>query len=174
MYEYYGADQYIIKYAEGGTSLAEKSGTELYDWQPGTADAQMFNGFVNTLRTAQASFPAQKLKPKVLIWIQGENDTDSTAANAYYNNLQKFVAELRNRLGLPDLLLLQTLLADTQTAYNSAAKAVVNSAKIAFSQYGHRYVNIDGAAIGSDNVHFTAAGQAYIAQKVFNVLKTMV
>ena len=172
MHNYYGADQFLFKYAVGGTSLAPKDGGgETYDWVPGTADAQMYNGFVANFRQAHFSLPNQMLRMKVLIWIQGENDAGGARAAAYKNNLINLINAFKNALGLPQLLVLQTLLANTQTAYGD--KSVINNAKIDFSTGGNKYVNIDGAEVGGDAVHFTVAGQAYIAGKLFTVLKTM-
>jgi len=46
MWEHYGADQYIYKYAAGGTPLGPKD-SEFYDWVPGTGETYMYNGAGN-------------------------------------------------------------------------------------------------------------------------------
>lgn len=171
LHEHYGADQYLFKYAVGGTSLAPKNEGESYDWVPNTANAQMYNGFVNSYRQAYAGLPNQMLRMKVLIWIQGENDAGGDRASVYKSNLISLINSLKNALGLPNLLILQTLLADTQTAFGD--KTIINNAKIDFSIDGNKYINIDGAETSSDGVHFTKTGQAFIAQKIFNVLVNM-
>ena len=174
MHEYYGADQYLFKYAEGGTPLAPKVDGELYDWVPGTANAQMYNGCVTNFKNSERLFPAQMPHLDVLIWIQGENDAGGERANDYYQNFHNFITNLKNDLNLPNLKVLQTLLADTQTAYNGPGRDIVNTAKINYSINGNRYVNMDGIEVAADNVHITANGWNNDgAQRIFDVLKTM-
>jgi len=168
--EHYGADQFMFKFAEGGTSLGHADTG--YDWQPGETNDYMFNGAVDMFTTAVRTFPAQMPQMKVLIWVQGENDTDATNANNYLTNLKTFINALKVAWNLPNMKVLQTLLADTQTVYDTTNKTIVNQAKIDFSVNGNKYVNIDGADCPG-GVHFSAAGQAYIAVKVFDTLITM-
>jgi hypothetical protein len=171
---HYGTDQYMFKYGEGGTSIDPTPTPGSYNWSPlSVDDPYMFKGCVNSFNDAVVSFPAQMPKMKVLIWIQGENDCDSDRANAYETNFRNFIKALKNGWNLPGLKVLQTLLADTQTACDSTAKSIVNAAKVNYSINGNRYVNIDGAEVAEGGVHFTAAGQAYISQKIFDVLITM-
>lgn len=171
MHEYYDADQYLFKYAVGGTSLAPKIDGEVYDWVPGTADEQMYNGFVSKYRQAYRGLPNQMLTTKLLIWIQGENDAGGERAAAYKDNLVNLINNFKNALGLPKLMVLQTLLSNTQTAVGD--KTVINNSKIDFCTEGNKYVNINGAEVGGDGVHFTAAGQSFIANKLFGVLIKM-
>ena len=66
LYDYYGTDQYMIKYAIGGTSLATGT-SSIYNWSPASTDAYCFKGAVDNYHAAMNSFPAYKLPPKVFI-----------------------------------------------------------------------------------------------------------
>jgi len=174
--DYYGGDQFLFKYSAGGTSISPIDSIEdppRYNWGPESVQPYMYHGLISSARKAFDSFPAQFIKPKVLVWIQGENDTDAEDANNYQVNFADLIASIKRDLNLPNLKICQTLLADTQTAYNGIGKTIVNQAKINYSVNGNKYINIDGAEVAVGGVHFTAAGQDYIAQKIFDVLKTM-
>lgn len=172
MRDYYGADQYMFKYSAGGTSIDPTEEEGKYNWGTESPQPYMYRGFIDSCRVAMKLFPAQFVKPKVLLWIQGEDDTDALKANNYQLNFINLIDCIKRDLNLPNLKVLQTLLADTQTAYGTIGKSIVNQAKINYSINGNKYVNIDGADCPG-GVHFSAAGQEYIAQKVFDVLKTM-
>jgi hypothetical protein len=169
---YFKSDQYLIKYAAGGTSL-DLGDDSILNWSPLSAQDKMFQGSVLNYRAAMNSFPAQRVKPKVLIWIQGENDSGSDLANRYKANFTTFINAMKNRYDLPNLKVLQTLLADTQTAYSGQGKTILNNEKKLYSVDGNKYINIDGADCPG-GVHFSAAGQLYIAEKIFPVLLTMI
>ncbi|WP_295795170.1 sialate O-acetylesterase [Mucilaginibacter sp.] len=169
--DYYGSDQYLIKYAQGGTSVSLTSGT-LYNWNPDSTDTIMFKGAVSNCLAAINKLPSLGLKPTLEIWIQGEADTGTTDANNYKTNLTYYQTEFRNRCGLPNLKYIQTGLSNNQTAYLTN-QAIVNSAKMAMSINGNHYVSTDGAEVGIDGVHFTVAGYEDIAQRIFNVAITM-
>jgi hypothetical protein len=174
LYAYYGTDQYLFKYGEGGTSIDPTPAPGTYNWSPFSVDdPYMFRGCVNSFNDSVASFPAQMPEIKVLIWIQGESDMLPEQANAYETNFRNFINALKNDWNLPGLKVLQTLLADTQTALGGPNKAIINTAKINYSINGNKYVNIDGAEVADGGAHFTSVGQNYIAQKVFDTLITM-
>ncbi len=173
LHSHYGSDQFLFKYTSGGTPLAHKEDGELYDWTPDSSADYMFNGSVKSFRRAFNIFHTQIPPVKILIWIQGENDVSLERANQYQANFAAFIKELKNRWNTPTLKVLQTLLSDTQTAYNGLGKTIINEAKMNYSINGNKFVNIDGAEVADGGVHFTAEGQDYIAQKVFEVLKTM-
>jgi hypothetical protein len=175
MTEYYGAAQYMFKYSAGGTSISPIDSIETpprYNWGPNSVQPLMYKGFIDSARVAMRTFPVQHIKPKVLLWIQGEDDTDPDKANAYQQNFINLIKAIKRDLNLPNLKVCQTLLADTQTAYGDSGKAIVNNGKINFSVNGNKYVNIDGADCPG-GVHFSIAGQKYIAEKIWPVLKTM-
>jgi hypothetical protein len=169
--DYYGADQYMIKYAQGGTSIATDAGT-LYNWSPSSLDTLMYKGAVANYKAAMSSFPVQKIKMKVLVWIQGEADTGTVDANAYRANFEDFISNLKNEWNLPDLKVLQTGLSNNQTAY-LVNQSIVNTAKQNLSIGGNKYVSTDGAEVATDGAHFTVAGYEDVATRIFNTLITM-
>ncbi len=171
MKEQYGSDQFMIKYAQGGTSLATDAGT-IYNWSPASTDALMYKGAVNNYWAAVNSSPAQAVKMKVLIWMQGEADTGTADANAYQNNFNAFIAALKNDWNLPDLLVIQTGLSNNQTAYLTN-QSIINTAKMNLAINGNKYVSTDGSEVATDGAHFTVAGYEDVATRIFDVLVTM-
>lgn len=172
---YYGADQYIFKYSEAAAPIALGDDPDVfpYNWSPLSAHPQNYKGCVNNFNYAKTHFPAQMPRMKVLIWIHGESDVNTIDADNYQRNFITFINALKNDWNTPGLKVIQTLLSDTQTFYNQSLKAVINNAKINLSVNGNRYVNTDGAETQSGGVHFTTSGYEDIAQRVFDVLITM-
>jgi len=170
--DYYGSDQYMIKYAQGGTSLAEDTG-DAYNWSPNSANPYMFKGFVSNYFAAKAAFPAAWIAPKVFIWWQGEDDCNATDSVAYGANFNTFIAQVKNQLGLPNLIVVQVLLANTQTAFNTTYETNVNNAKIAFAINGNKVVNIDGIDVQPGGVHLSSIGYPDAGTRIFNLIKTI-
>lgn len=170
--DHYGADQYMLKYAQGGIPIAQDTGA-VYNWSPNSADDYMFKNSVNYYRAAMNSFPVQKIPMKVLIWIQGEADLNSSEdAAAYEANFNNMYAQFRNQLNLPGLKVLNVLLGDGQTGAGGQNAGVVNAAKRNITYNGSRYVSADGLAT-HDGVHFTGDSYNTLAQRIFDVLITM-
>jgi len=172
MSDYYGSDQYMIKYAQGGTSLSADT-ADLYNWSPESTGDFMFKGSVINYHTAMANFPVQKITPKVMIWWQGEDDTDTVNAAAYQDNFSNYIAAFKNQCALPNLKIIQVGLSDNQTAYGSAGINQVNAAKRNLSIHGNKFVSTDGADVQSSGVHFSSLGYEDIAERLFDMVITM-
>jgi hypothetical protein len=170
--DHYGSDQYMMKYAQGGTSLSTLTADE-YNWSPSSTTAFMFKRFVDSYLTAMDNFPAAKIYPKVLIWWQGEDDTSTADADAYAVNFNNFISALKNQCFLPNLKVIQVGLSNNQTAYSDPGKAAVNAAKMDFAIHGNKFVNTNGADVQAGGVHFSSVGYEDIAERIFNVLITM-
>ncbi len=172
LYDYYGTDQYMMKYAQGGVALATDAGT-IYNWSPDSTDDYMFKGFVSSYFAAKNSFPAVWIPPKILIWWQGESDTGLADSIAYRSNFNYFMSNLKNQCNLPNLKVVQVLLSNNQTGYDSTGRTNINNAKVAFAINGNKVVNTDGASVQVGGAHFTTAGYLDIAQRIFNLIITM-
>ena len=88
----------IVKFARNGTSLHT-------DWNPDRRGG-LYDGLLRRIRTAYRS--ARDLTSRVKIagvfWMQGEWDADTLAnANAYADNLARFIGRLRADLRAPHL-----------------------------------------------------------------------
>lgn len=87
----------IFKFAVGGTGLA-------VDWLPSAATLypQLLAHWASAVATA-----GEALAPKVLFWIQGENDALNLAHSlAYGANLATLIAQLRIDIAAPELRVL--------------------------------------------------------------------
>ena len=70
-------------------------------------------------------------------------------------------------------MVIQVGLSNNQITYPSIGITNVNNAKIAYSINGNKFISTDGASVQGDGVHFSSAGYEDIAQRVFDVLITM-
>jgi len=171
LYNYYGTDQYMIKYASGGVPIAEDTGAT-YNWSPTSEDGFMFNSSVNNYWDAMNTFPANNINMKVVIWIQGESDGElSIDAGAYQSNFLKMAKEMMNQYNLPNLKFLNVLLGDKQTNI-APYKDAINQAKKNITINGSRIVSADGLAT-REGVHFTSDSYNTLAERIFEVLITM-
>ena len=93
----------VIKTAFSGTSVAA-------DWNvglPGKADA-CYRAMIDEAKAALASAQAKgvTLRPRALVWVQGESDANKKDSPVYAANLTKMLQSLRTELDAPDLILL--------------------------------------------------------------------
>ena len=91
----------IIKSAVGGTTLA-------YDWNPDSPQEgrQLFRHTIDLVRSALADLDRQGVKYRfeAVLWHQGENDMlNRELGRGYGERLKRFIARLREELGVPDL-----------------------------------------------------------------------
>jgi hypothetical protein len=107
-----GAHIAIVKYAMGGTGLAD--GVGYGNWHPDFSDGQGVNQYDHALRTLRNALSApdidgdgvaDRLVPSGIVWMQGEADAfDSQAsADAYRANLERLMGLLRAALRVDDL-----------------------------------------------------------------------
>jgi hypothetical protein len=82
---------YIVKYAPGGTSLAQ-------DWNPANVNGR-YNGMKQWVETAMQERPGAQVAG--FFWLQGESDA-SSGIN-YFNNLTNLITNLRQDFGVTNL-----------------------------------------------------------------------
>jgi len=173
MQDHYGADQYLLKYAQGGIPIAEDTGAT-YNWSPDSTDLFMFKGCVDYYWNAMNSFPVQKIPMKVFIWIQGEADMNTSAdAAAYQKNFTNLYAQFRNQFNLPGLKCINVGIGDGQTSAGGPLQGVINTAKKNVTINGSRFVSADGLPT-HDGVHFTGDSYNTLAERIFDTYITMV
>ncbi|MBN1393434.1 MAG: PEP-CTERM sorting domain-containing protein [Pirellulales bacterium] len=145
-------DVYLVKYSEGGTSLAE-------DWNPdGTG------GHYNTLKTAANAalqdLVGDGLSPIVsgMVWMQGERDAQyADMAAAYATNLANLIETVRDDFSTPDM----PFVVGRITTYYGDYNAQVRAAQVAVAeQMDHAgWVDTDDLPLIVNNGgHYTAAG----------------
>ena len=168
---FYGIPQYLHKYTYFGTYLAQVTGGNP-DWSA-SSTSELFD--LSNINFALSKTKLPGIVPlKCLVWIQGENDTDSSASN-YQTNLQNFIAAKRTVYGLPVLPFIIVRLGNLQTGLPSTGYNLVRSAQNTVALQVNNYlVDADGLATNSsDNIHYTSASYDTLANRVFNIIKTL-
>lgn len=90
----------IVKAAFSGTGIAQ-------DWDPEAEgpSGSCYRALLEEFRLAseQAKAAGVTLRPRALLWVQGESDANANDAPKYAERLTKLIASLREDLGAPDL-----------------------------------------------------------------------
>ncbi|KAK6804093.1 hypothetical protein RDI58_001877 [Solanum bulbocastanum] len=78
------------------------AGNKISEWQKGTF---LYNQLV---MRSKASIVQEYGVTRAMLWYQGESDTMSQSdANSYKEKMQQFFTDLRNDVGIPELLIIQ-------------------------------------------------------------------
>lgn len=155
----------IIKYANGGTNLANQ-------WQGGgdattTGDGPEYLVFQQTvtagLAALAASYPSATLDLQGMVWFQGESDAVSAYASSYQVNLAKFVTDVRATYGA-NLPFVIARLSSRQTALDANYLNQVRAAQDAVAAADPRtgIIETDSFGLNNDFLHFNASGQQAI------------
>ncbi|MBA4187728.1 MAG: hypothetical protein C0467_06885 [Planctomycetaceae bacterium] len=144
----------LIKYTEGGTSLAK-------DWNPEVKD-RLYSAFLDFTKKS-----LKELKDKGhtytirgMIWHQGESDA-SLSAEEYQKLLTAFIARVRTDLELPDLPFGIGEVYDNgkRDTIRTAQKATAEKVKGAF------FVPADKLKTSDMGTHFDAASQIELGER---------
>lgn len=158
----------ILKYANGGTSLAVQ-------WKGGgdgstTGDGPEYLTFQQTINSGLVAlannFPNATIETAGMLWIQGESDGgNATDSAAYEANLTQFITDIRATFD-PELPFYISRLASTQTAINASLLATIRAAQEAVANADPRNIMIDTDSFGikDDNLHFDSDGQQAIGR----------
>lgn len=187
-YAPYGEKVAVVKYAAGGTNLYSQ-------WKAGgdattTGDGPIYVSWQTTipagLTALQAANPGATLVIDGMIWVQGESDLASGAANsaAYGANLTAFIADVRATLGLPNMPFFLSRISSRQTVYSLPADADYpnyltmrsQQASVADSVAGAYLIDTDDAAftMNVDNLHFGPGGQQALGNAFATALQAVV
>ena len=166
----------IVKYTEGGTSLAvdwNYVAGRTYDPATMSADAgHSYYGFVDAVGDALAELSAggDTYTVQGMLWHQGESDSaDSTAT--YANKLTNFFGALRDDLDLPQLPIAIGELIQPRTSYNNVRAAqlqVANADPLAV------FVSSLGLTGDSSGNHFDTVSQLAFGTRYADQLVTIV
>lgn len=148
---------YLIKRAEGGTSLA-------VDWDPaGSLFGQMETFCVNGLSALVSAGHTPTVR--AMLWMQGESDANNqTRANAYEVNLNNFISNVRSRCGDTNTRFILGRIIDNISNY--PYQDIVRPAQQTIgAQSKNAWIDTDSYPI--DVVHYTAPGQALLGQAMY-------
>ena len=159
----------ILKVAFSGTAVAT-------DWDPSDPGFRgaCYRALVEEFRKAMAEARAQdiELRPRALVWVQGESDATPTHAPSYERNLGSMLDALRRDLSAPELLALLSVNTRFGNDRNPYVPVVV-AAQRALAAKDPRCVYVDptGAeTLGPSHTHFTAAGTLDLGRRMGRTL----
>jgi len=138
----------LIKWAEGGTSLAS-------DWNPSVGTA--YASFRSTVSAGLAALDGAGYETEIagMLWMQGERDARSATDTANYEaNLTAFIADIRGRYGAELPFLIGETFKNEYGEGISAAQAAVAAADPLT-----KFVSTRSMSFQSDNLHLDASGQ---------------
>jgi iduronate 2-sulfatase len=144
----------LIKFAEGGTSLAK-------DWNPEVKD-RLYPAFLEFTQKALKELKDKGHTHTVrgMIWHQGESDANLTA-DEYQKHLTAFIARVRADLVAPDLPFGVGEVFDNgkRDAVRAAQKATAEKVKSVFFVSADKLKTFDGGT------HFDAASQIELGER---------
>lgn len=159
----------VLKVAFSGTSVAKDWGPALQDPDGGCYDA-----LVDEYREAITSATTKGiiLRPRAMVWVQGESDATAEHAPRYETNLRAMLERLRRDLDAPDLVLLlgvNTRFGNRKNPYMPTVIAAQKSLAEALPRCA--YVDTTGAeTLPPSHTHFTAAGTLDIGKRFAEAL----
>jgi iduronate 2-sulfatase len=144
----------LVKFAEGGTSLAR-------DWNPDAKD-RLYPAFLAFTRKSlkQLTDAGHSYTIRGMIWHQGESDAKLTAGE-YQKRLTAFIARVRTDLEAPDLPF------GVGEVYDNGKRDSVRAAQKAAAANGKNvfFVPAGGLTTFGDGTHFDAASQIELGRR---------
>lgn len=166
LYTLKGRTQYLIKYAVSNTPLAIDA-THL-DWS--TTNKELYDRSNAHSANARQSLGDPR-PPRVIIWIQGENDADNaTFVAAYEANLTAYIAAKRTFYGYQIPFVIVRLGADQTTiGFLSQGQTAQNNVVASVAEC---YIVSTDSLTTYDGTHWDDASTETLAQRTWTVLTT--
>ncbi|MEY5024984.1 MAG: Arylsulfatase precursor [Verrucomicrobiota bacterium] len=160
----------IVKAAFSGTGM----GTDWNSADPGPAGA-CYRALVSEAREAiaEASKKGVRLRPRALLWVQGESDANPTHAPNYEKLLGAMLGKLREELGAPEMPAFLAVNTHFGNDKNPFVARVVEAQKALAANPANRavYVDTDGAqTLLPTQTHFTAEGTLEVGRRFAKAL----
>ncbi|MCE9560671.1 MAG: sialate O-acetylesterase [Planctomycetes bacterium] len=144
----------LIKYTEGGTSLAK-------DWNPEVKD-RLYPAFLDYTKKSlkELKDKGHTYTVRGMIWHQGESDASLTAEE-YEKMLTAFIARVRTDLELPDLPF------GIGEVYDNGKRDTIRTAQKATAEKvkGVFFVSADKLKTSDMGTHFDAASQIELGER---------
>jgi hypothetical protein len=121
---------------------------------------------------ASAKEKGVSLRPRALVWVQGESDAHPQHADAYVANLSAMLTRLRSELDAPEMILLLGVNTKFGNGKNPHMPKIIESQKeVAAALPRARYVDTAAAeTLPPSHTHFTAKGTLEIGRLFAEVL----
>jgi len=159
---HYGNDVYLLKFAKGGTSLAQRGGD---DWNTASV-SELFNNLENHISNAE-NFMTNRGKDfewSGIIWHQGEADAKvEVEADAYAANEASLISGINDCIAAHDPF---WYIVDLHDDHTFAFKDTVKAAKVtsvALNPTKYRLIDQEDADL-QDVTHLSPAGNATVGQ----------
>ena len=159
----------IVKAAFSGTAVAQ-------DWNPDDPGigGSCYRALVKEVMDAMAAAKAKniELKPRALVWVQGESDATAAFAPLYEKNLSYMLGKLRRDLSTPELIALIGVNVRFGNDKNPHMPSVIAAQKaVAAKDALTEYVDTSGAeTLGPSHTHFTAKGTLEVGRRYAQAL----
>ncbi|MEY2599382.1 MAG: Arylsulfatase precursor [Verrucomicrobiota bacterium] len=160
----------IVKAAFSGTGMS----TDWNSADPGPAGA-CYRALVSEAREAiaEASKKGVRLRPRALLWVQGENYAKRIHAPDYERLLGAMLGKLREELGAPEMPAFLAVNTHFGNDKNPFVARVVEAQKALAANPSNRavYVDTDGAqTLLPTQTHFTAEGTLEVGRRFAKAL----
>lgn len=161
---------YLIKYAAGGTNLAQQ-------WAP--PNGPQYTNFKNTVDTALMNLGQSGIDYRIagMLWMQGESDAlNSEFAAAYETNLTNFIGRVRSDVRVPDLPFVMGRVLTYFDTTPPGGAATVRVAQQAVAEQGEDayWFSTDDLGVGApDPGHYTAQGQIDMGNRFASTLQEL-
>jgi len=158
----------IVKAAFSGTGMKT-------DWNPkdpGDAGA-CYRALVDETKAATAAAKARglTLRPRALVWVQGESDSNATDAPNYERNLGEMLDALRRDIEAPQLVALLALNTQFGGGKNTFVPQVIDAQKALAAKDAKRCVYVDTAGVTIANgAHWDTAGTIEVGRRFADAL----
>ncbi|TWU56424.1 Mycothiol S-conjugate amidase [Rubripirellula tenax] len=160
----------VLKVAFSGTSVEN-------DWSP--AQAEQPGNCLGALieQFGRAKQEAEKLgltlRPRAMLWIQGESDSAPDRAANYVARLTATIQAIRTTVDQPDLAVRLAVNTKFGPENPEAMEAIVAAQKTVANQIGHcQYVDTSSATI-ANNAHYDSAGSLLVGEMMADSLREL-
>lgn len=159
----------ILKGAFSGTGLRT-------DWNPADPGdgGRCYRALVKEflLAAATANEESIELRPRALVWVQGESDANAMDAANYSTALAAMLTALRRDLKAPQLVALVSVNPRFGAGKNPHLPKVIEAQRaVAEKDPLTKYVDLEGAeTLGPSHTHFTAAGTLEMGKRFATAL----
>lgn len=145
----------VVKVAFSGTGIAR-------DWDPrsGGESGACYRALVAEVKEARAAAAAKgiHLRPRALLWVQGESDANAEDAPRYSGRLGRLATAFREDIAAPELKVLVAVNEKFQAGDNPHIAAIIAAQKEAAAG-DPRLIRIDAsAATVANQYHFDTRG----------------
>lgn len=165
---------YVIKWSQGGTSIDPDGCDDGVIDGHWSADYEkvLANGAISLLRNFEDSIrnhvksDGNNFDIRAFIWHQGE--ADRNLPDNYYENLKYMLAYVRGVVGNKNLPFITGTINRNSTMYSKGVEDA--QIRLAAEDPNFHLIDMSGAPLLNDSLHFNAVANKYFGEKVYDCL----